>query len=43
MAKTTVRGVTKFREFNTGNVIKVTLTNGQELRVLYAGVVAYRA
>ena len=43
MAKKTVRGVTKFREFNTGNVIKVTLTNGQDLRGLYAGDVVYKA
>lgn len=43
MVKTTVRGVTKFREFNSGNVIKVTLTNKQELRGLYAGDVVYKA
>lgn len=43
MAKTKVRGVTKFREFDSGNVIRVTLTNNQELRGLYAGDVAYRA
>ena len=43
MAKTKVRGVTKFNEFKSGNVIRVTLTNGQELRGLYAGDVAYRA
>ena len=43
MSKTTVRGVTKFREFNSGNVIKVTLTNNQELRGLYVGDVVYKA
>lgn len=43
MRKTPVRGVTKFRDFKRGNVVKVVLTSKQEMKGLYAGDVKFEA
>ena len=41
MSNTKVRGLSKFKGFKPGNVIKVTLSNGDIYKGLYAGTIQY--
>lgn len=41
--KKAVRGVSLFREFKTSNIIKVELSNGEQLKGVYYGQVIYEA
>ena len=41
--KKAVRGVGLFSEFKTSNIIKVELSNGEQLKGVYYGQVIYEA